>query len=105
VIRWSSGWRPLEDPMLRCSFERELARELEGNPDHVLASRRVEVIGGLGGCDDFIVRLDGADSYAWVHLSWNRENWPGWPTCALIGGPQDLDDFLASWAQSGETGD
>ena len=100
MIHWSSGWRPLDDSKLHRYFDRELAWELEENPRHILASRSFKVIGGLGGYDDFIVRLDDTDDYAWVHLAWNRENQPAWPHCELIGGIETLDHFLAAWASS-----
>ncbi len=46
------------------------------------------------------MRLGDADVYAWIHLSWNRENQPAWPHCELIGGSEALDTLLAAWASS-----
>ena len=101
MIHWSHGWRQPVDERLSLYFAGELAWELEENPMHVLASRTYEVVAGLGGYDDFILRLDGHDDFAWVHLSWNREHQPEWPHCVLIGGVAELNRFLDSWVPKG----
>ena len=100
MIRWCSGWKPLDDPKLRSYFERELTWELVENPGHILASRNFSIIGGLGGYDDFLAKLDVGDLYAWVHLSWSRENQPEWPHCHVIGDAEALNQFLAEWANT-----
>jgi hypothetical protein len=105
LIHWSHGWQSLDDEKHRRYIEGELSWELAENPQHILSSRSCEVIGGLGRYDDFIVRLDGRDEYAWVHLAWRRENQPEWPHCELIVGMEQLNRFLDDWASTADQAD
>lgn len=105
MIGWARGWKPLDDAKLRRHFERELAWELEGNPAHALAGWSFEVIGGLGGYDDFVVRLDGRDTFVWVHLAWRREASPEWPHTKLVGDLDGLNRFLGQWDADGDESD
>jgi hypothetical protein len=51
----------------------------------------------LGGYDDFIVRLEGEDCYAWVHLTWRSERSPDWPHTEWLDSLEVLNRFLGRW--------
>jgi hypothetical protein len=91
----SHGWKPFSEDKIRLYLERELAWELAENPRHILARRQFVAVAWLGGYDDLVLRLDGRDEFAWVHLSWNRETQPKWPHCELLGGVEAVNRFMA----------
>ena len=91
---------PEEKP--RLYLERELAWELAENPRHILAGRQVAAVAWVAGYDDLVLRLDGRDEFAWVHLAWNRENQPEWPHCELLGGVESVNRFMAEWPPAPE---
>jgi hypothetical protein len=97
MIEWIRGWRPLDDERRRRYLEGELGWELAENPRHVLAGRKWEVVGLFGVYDDLIVRLDGREEFAWVHLAWNREDQPRWPHTEILGGVPAVNRFLHAW--------
>lgn len=97
MIEWTRGWRPLDNERHRRYLEGESGWELAENPQHVLAGRKCEAVGLFGVYDDLIVRLDGHEEYACVHLAWNRENQPQWPHTSLLGGISDVNRFLNAW--------
>jgi hypothetical protein len=47
--------------------------------------------------DDLILRLDERDEFAWVHLTWNREQRPECPHCEILGGLEAVNRFLSDW--------
>jgi hypothetical protein len=97
MIEWTQGWRLLDNERRRRYLDGELRWELAENPRHVLAGRKFEVVGLYGIYDDLIVRLDGGDEFAWIHLAWNRENQPQWPHTELLGDIPALNRFLRDW--------
>jgi hypothetical protein len=97
MIEWTHGWRPFAEDRRRLYFEGELRWEVAENPAHCLSNREWEAVGLFGLYDDLIVRLDGRDEFAWVHLTWSREHQPHWPHCQLLGGTVELNRFLRHW--------
>jgi hypothetical protein len=100
TIEWVNGWYSLACDLRQSYLQGELEWELAGNHGHILAGRRYEAIGLCGVYDDLILRLDDRDEYAWIHLTWNRENRPAWPHCQLLGGLGALNRFLREWVSA-----
>lgn len=100
MFAWSNGWRSFAEDKHRPYLERELAWELAGNPRHALAGRQFTAAAWLGWYDDLVLRLDGRDEYAWVHLAWNRENQPEWPHCEVLGRLEAVNRFMAEWSSA-----
>ena len=97
MFMWSHGWTPFAEDKFRLYLERELAWELAENPRHALTGRQFMAVAWLGGYDDLVLRLDGRDEFAWVHLAWNRENQPEWPHYEVLGGVEAVNRFMAVW--------
>lgn len=75
--------------------------ELAENPRHVLAGQRYTAVAWVGGYDDLVLRLSGGDEYAWVHLTWNRENQPDWPHREILGDIDAVNQFMTAWQSPG----
>ena len=105
MFAWSHGWVPFSDDKWRHYPERELAWELAENPRHPLAGHPVVAVAWRGGYDDLVLRLDGRDEFAWVHLAWNRENQPAWPHCESLGGVEAVNRFMAEWRTPSDDSD
>jgi len=97
VLAWSNNWVPFSDEKRRRYLEGELAWELAENPKHLLFGRHFSAIGWVVGYDDLLLQLDQTETFAWVHLSWNRENQPAWPHCELLNGIESANRFMAEW--------
>jgi len=97
MFAWSNDWTALSDEKHRLYLEGELTWELAENPKHILFGRRFTAIGWIAGYDDLLLQLDPPDSFAWVHLSWNRENQPAWPHCQVLDGIESVNRFIADW--------
>lgn len=74
---WDAEWDGIDDPADADALARELAREVCG--DHVLFGRQVTAIGRRRKRDDVLFRLDDG-TFAQVHLTWNVERSPLWPS-------------------------
>ncbi|WP_277560947.1 hypothetical protein [Acinetobacter beijerinckii] len=70
-------------------FSNELNRELIIG--HVLFAKKAVAIARKDGEDDVLFYLEGQDDqYAEVHLTWNNETNPRWPSTSLF---RSLDDW------------
>ena len=75
-------------------FEAELQRELL--PGHVLAGKKVSVVGKKRTYDDylFLVHSD-PPKLAHVHLTWQKESNPKWPWTVLYSTAQEwVDNYM-----------
>lgn len=93
VTTWPLGWLPITDAGEAAHLEMELRRELSGG--HMLYGRAARAVGRHELMDDVLFELaDGV--LAEVHLTWNHETTPDWPTAELFDGP---DDWSQNWLE------
>jgi hypothetical protein len=107
---WPKDWSPLRDQHvylewgrmhnelaseeeIAASLELELAREAcTSQPLH---AKSTTAIGCLRNCpNDFLFSIDdGSGAFAWVHLTWQREESPVFPRCRIY---RDWIDFFSN---------
>jgi hypothetical protein len=89
-IQWREPWLAVS-PDHAPKLEAELHRETRAG--HVLFGRSVTAVGRRQDCDDFLFYLgDVSPQFAVVHLTFQQETRPDWPSTALF-------DSLASWTE------
>ena len=89
-IPWRSPWLPIS-PDNASNVEAELQRELP--PRHVLFGRNAKAIAFRQDCDDVLFYLgDPAPSFAVVHLTYQQETRPEWPSTTLF-------ESLSAWIE------
>jgi hypothetical protein len=90
-IEWRTPWGSLAvDRALKAEIE--LQREM--SVGHVLFGRTVKAIGTRQDCDDVLFYLgERAPRFAVVHLTYNRETRPEWPSTELF-------ESLTDWVQN-----
>lgn len=91
-----NGWQPASNNNLGDRVEKELSRELSRNPKHILAGRPFSAVAANDGSDDILIHLDG-DEFALVHLTWNLETNPQWPTCEILRGIPAVNRLIIEW--------
>ncbi len=89
-IQWREPWHAIS-PDYAAKAESEIHREMCSG--HVLFGRSVTAIGYRQDRDDVLFHLgESAPSFAVVHLTYQREARPDWPSTTLF-------DTLAAWIE------
>ena len=89
-IQWRKPWHAISSD---CAAKAEAEIHREMCAGHVLFGRSVTAIGCRQDCDDVLFYLgESAPSFAVVHLSYQRETRPEWPSTTLF-------DTLAVWIE------
>lgn len=89
-IQWREPWHAI-DRDYAAKAEAEIHREICRG--HVLFGRSVVAVGYRQDCDDVLFYLgETAPSFAVVHLSYQRETRPEWPSTTLY-------DTLTAWVE------
>jgi len=73
-------------------FEAELQREMSNG--HVLKDESFECIARREDRDDFLFYVTSIEKFAIVHLTWNVEKSPDWPTTTLY---NSFDELRQNW--------
>lgn len=79
VVQWLSPWEPYADT--HGTFREELVKELA--PGHVLFQVPVELLARGNGDDCLFELLDGSGRVAVVHLVWQGQQVPPWPSTCI----------------------
>ncbi|MCA9610303.1 MAG: hypothetical protein KC619_32130 [Myxococcales bacterium] len=95
ALAWLEPWELLPKER-RPALERELRRELCA--EHVLFGRDCVAVASRGDRDDVLFLVDGAQLVV-VHLTWNEETDPGWPSTHRVA---DLDAFEVEMKRDNE---
>src|SRR5262245_54434334 len=89
-IQWREPWRPVP-PDHAAEAAAELQREMCAG--HVLFGRAVQAVGRRQDCDDVLFYLgESAPQFAVVHLTYQRETRPEWPSTSVF-------DALDAWIE------
>jgi hypothetical protein len=89
-IPWRTPWHAIA-PDRGARVEAELHREMDTG--HVLFGRSVQAIGCRQDCDDVLFYLGESEpGFAVVHLTYQRETSPEWPSTVLFA-------TLAEWVE------
>jgi hypothetical protein len=115
LIVWQRDWRAFDAPEKEADFLRELCSETgEANPRHPLHGKECRIVGWrmppfqslpetasrLPGWKDFILHLPAENRFAFVHLTWNKETDPRYPTCQFFGSTDAVNTFIRrKWGQ------
>lgn len=90
-LDWPEDWRALhydDIPKVTRELNREICKE------HVLHNVPACALGRKSNTDDFLFQVEvGDQTFASVHLTWNKEKDPAWPCTKLYASFQEwLDD-------------
>jgi hypothetical protein len=115
MIAWQGDLRTFDAPEREEDFRRELRSETgDSNPQHPLHGKEYRIVGWrmspiqslpesasrLPGWKDFILHLSSGNRFAFVHLTWNKETNPHYPTCKFFGNLDAVNTFLRQqWGQ------
>jgi hypothetical protein len=99
MIVWRPDWQSFDAPDKEEDFLRELRLETgDSNPRHPLHGKDCRILGWRGH-KDFILHLPVENRYAFVHLTWNKETDPHWPSCQPFDNIDLLNRFLRETAR------
>jgi len=87
-------WQEVHGTDDAADLERELDREL--SPGHVLAGVKARAIATRTHLKDVIFWLPEESKWAWIHLTYNVETDPRWPSAFTADTWDDLVDELVS---------
>ena len=94
MIQWQQDWQPFDAPEKASYFLLELNREIQENPEHLLYGKKAKIVGWIPGNDDFLLHLPLENVYAYVHLTWHREDKSQWPHCQLLASIDAVTRFV-----------
>src|SRR4051794_10460366 len=101
MITWHGDWRAFDAPEGEEYFLRELRTETgDDNPEHPLHGKAFRILGWRErGHKHLLLHVSPDDRYAFVHLTWNRETRPQWPSCQWFRDEAAVNAFVWRWGR------